>query len=42
MKTEEIIAEATGALFRRVLAIGAAAGFVLGVFATLGSRAVLS
>ncbi len=37
-----MIAEATGALFRRVLAIGTAAGFVLGVVATLGSWAVLS
>lgn len=42
MKTEEMIAEATGALFRRVLVIGTAAGFVLGVVAALGSRAVLS
>lgn len=42
MKTEEMIAEATGALFRRVLAIGSTAGFVLGVVAGLGCRAVLS
>lgn len=42
MRTEEIIAEATTVLFRRVLAIGGAAGFVLGVVAAIGSRAVLS
>lgn len=42
MTTEEIIAEGNAALFWRVLAVGTAAGFVLGVVATLGSRAVLS
>lgn len=42
MRTEEIIAEATGALFWRVLAIGGTAGFLLGVAVGLGSRAVLS
>ncbi len=42
MKAEDIIAEATAVLFRRVLAIGGTAGFLLGVAVGLASRAVLS
>ena len=42
MSAEEIIAEATAVLFRRVLVICGTAGFLLGVAVGFGSRAVLS
>ncbi|MBP2482915.1 hypothetical protein J3A72_003207 [Stenotrophomonas sp. PvP093] len=42
MNAEDIIAEATAVLFRRVLAIGGTAGFLVGVAVGFGSRAVLS
>ena len=42
MRAEEIISEATAVLFRRVLAIGGTAGFLLGLAVGIGARAVLS